>query len=294
LASAGSSRSAGATIALGLLLAACGGSPVPRPTPIPPPPETPPANALPVIDAITIQGTRSKEPANFADAGESVAVSAKVHDEETAADQLQYTWTADVGTFSGSGATVTWVAPSSVAAPVEVTISLKATEKYGSSLQFQHSVDGSATLSLHDSIREVGDMARQFLLDFSDSSVPVDVVMRNFSSPRCPDPSDVDSEHDDVARNRRERRITAFSVGAATTTVGFGGRCPYGLARGDACASVPVLWSDIELSNGRPSTTSGNDIVAAAYAPSDRRWWLCASSYQALGSVGTPFRFSGR
>ena len=276
-----------------MLLSACGGgSPVPAPTPITPTPETPPANALPVIDGMTAQGSRAKEPASFADAGESVTVTAKVHDEETAADQLLYTWTASVGTFGGSGATVTWTAPASVAAPSDVTVSLRVTEKYGSSLQFQHSVDGSATLSLHDSIREVGEMARQFLLDFSDSSVPVDVVMRNFSKARCPDPSDVDSEIDDVARNRRERRITGFTVGPAATTVSFGGRCPYGLAHGDGCAIVPVLWADIELSNGRPSTTSGNDIVAAAYASADHRWWLCASSYQALNATGTPFRFS--
>ena len=293
MASARSIRSLGASVVLGLVLTACGGSPVPTPTPITPPPETPPANALPVIDRITVQGSRSKEPANFADAGESVTVTAKVHDEETAADQLQYAWTSELGTFSGTGATVTWTAPSTVAAPADVTISLKVTEKYGSTLQFQHSVDGTATLSLHDSVREVGGMARQFLLDFSDSNITdAAYVIRNFSKARCPDPSEVDSEVEDVARNRRERRITSFSVGAPATTVSFGERCPYGLKLGDGCAIVPVLWADVELSNGKPSTTSGNDIVAAAYAPTDRRWWLCASNYQALDSVGTPFRFS--
>jgi hypothetical protein len=145
-------------------------------------------------------------------------------------------------------------------------------------------------LSLHDSAKEVGEMARQFLLDFSDSSLRnIDSIMRNFSKSRCPQPNEVESEFDDVTKNRLERRILNFSIGNPTTTIEFGARCPFAVKRGDACAVVPVFWADIDLATNLPSTTRANDIVATAYASEDSRWWLCASNYQATSTIGKPF-----
>ena len=136
-------------------------------------------------------------------------------------------------------------------------------------------------------------MAAQFLRDFSDSNIrDIDYVMRNFSRARCPQPQEVDSEISDVEKNRRERRITSSSVGSSSTSVKFGGTCPFRSKRGDACAVVPVFWADVDLVTNAPSTTRGNDIVAAAYSGADSRWWLCASDYQAASSVGKPFSFS--
>src|SRR5688572_31185098 len=134
----------------------------------------PPANNKPVIESITVQGTRLRQPANFADLGESIPVSAKVRDDETALDQLIYTWTATAGTFTGTGASVTWQAPATAPAAVEgltpatMTITLTITEKFGhpgQPLSFEHSVSSTADVALHDSAKEVGDMSRQFLLD---------------------------------------------------------------------------------------------------------------------------------
>src|SRR5690349_1842808 len=78
--------------------------------------QQPPPNNLPVIDGITVQGNRAKQPPSFADVGEAVPVSAKVHDDETAADQLQYQWSASEGTIGGSGISVTWTAPADIQA----------------------------------------------------------------------------------------------------------------------------------------------------------------------------------
>ena len=65
-------------------------------------------------------------------------------------------------------------------------------------------------------------MARQFLLDFSDSSIrDVDYIMRNFE-PGCYGTAD---ERQQVQDNRHDYRIVESSVGSATTTVGFGGVC---------------------------------------------------------------------
>jgi hypothetical protein len=259
-----------------VLLSACGGSnssPTPTPTPVPP------ANALPVVDSITIQGGRSHEPANFADAGETVVVSARVHDEETAADQLQYAWTAAVGTFSGTGAGVTWTAPASVPTPLTVTLSLKVTEKFGAGNVFEHSVDATATLSLHDSIKEVGEMSRQFLLDFSDSSVPVDVVMRNFDLTCGP----AQDERAQVMRNRATFTINRFTIGPATVTVPFGNAfCPIPggrIQRGDACSAVPSHWESTVLANRHTQIADGVDYVSAYYHPDANAWKLCDSQF---------------
>lgn len=266
---------------LALLLASCGGSPSgPGPAP---PPETPPANSLPVVDAIFVQGTRTNEPSNFADAGEAIAVSARVHDDETAADQLQYGWTVSTGTLAGIGANVTWTAPSSVPSPLSVTISLKVTEKYGSRLQFDHSVDASATVSLHDSAREVGGMSRQFLLDFSDTTIKdADRIMQNFGGVgTCPNPIEVVAEREQVITHYTFFRMLGYRVDQASVTVNFGGSCQtvHGPKRGDACSYVPVMWDSIDTRDNSREPNAGIDQLTAAYSAKDSRWFLCSSDY---------------
>jgi hypothetical protein len=239
---------------------------------------TPPPNTLPVIESITIQGTRSKEPPNFADAAEAVPVSAKVHDDETAVERLGYAWTATTGTFTGSGANVTWVAPAAVDAPADVTITLTVTEEYGNPggpLSFTHTVTKTATLSLHDSIHEVGGMARQFLLDFSDSNIrDVGFIMRNFQ-PGC---YGTQEETNEVADNRKKFVITKWSVGDPRVTVNFGSIGPFRGQKGDAYAALDVHWESAVLAGGTDSV-SGVDWVAAFYFPDQKRWRLCDSQF---------------
>jgi hypothetical protein len=243
---------------------------------------TPPPNNLPVIDSITIQGKRSKEPANFADLGESVPVTAKVRDDETPVDQLEYQWSATAGTFTGTGASVVWVAPAAATAPVDVTMTLKVVEKYGypgGPLSFSHDVSGNATLSLHDSTKEVGDMAHQFLLDFSDSSIrDVAYIMRNFD-PSC---KGTQQETQEVADNRKLFQIHRSTVGTTSVTVNFGDNfCPIPgrIQRGDACSVTPVFWDSTYLPNGSRDTVVGNDWVAAYYRPQLKAWKLCDSQF---------------
>jgi hypothetical protein len=252
----------------------------------------PPANTQPVIETMTVQGTRPRQPANFADLGESIAVSAKVRDEETAVDQLVYAWTATAGTFSGTGANVTWQAPATAPEAVEgltpatVTITLTITEKFGhpgGPLSFEQSVWNTVSVALHDSAKEVGDMSRQFLLDFSDTNIKdAKYIMRNFgSAATCPEPDQVENEREDVIRNYTHFRMQNFNIGAAAVTVNFGGSCPgpNGSPKGDACARVPVFWDSIDTRSNTRVPTAGTDIVAAAYSPKDSRWFLCASNY---------------
>ena len=100
-------------------------------------------------------------------------------------------------------------------------------------------------------------MARQFLLDFSDSNIrDIGYVMRNFNRAKCPDPREVDSETDDVTNNRARFRILNSRIGAAVVTINFGGRCPFRNKAGDGCAVVPSFWDSTDLrdnSRGAPN-----------------------------------------
>ncbi|MEN3340129.1 MAG: hypothetical protein V7647_3805 [Acidobacteriota bacterium] len=263
----------------GMLIVSCGGSPN-GPGTVTPPPTTPPPNVPPVIDSIGVQGRGSKEPANFSDLGETVDVIATVHDAETPVEELQYTWTADVGAFDGTGAKVTWRAPDAATTPAAATLSLKVTEKYGypgAAKIYQQDVTSSAVVSLHNSRKEVGDMARQFLLDFSDSNIrDIGSIMRNFI-PGCYGTKD---ETDQVTENRRRYRILESQVGEPQTSVNFGGVCPYKARKGDACTAVPVYWNSTDLDNhGATGAVTGTDWVASFYMPDKQRWGLCDSSF---------------
>jgi hypothetical protein len=257
----------------------------------------PPANVPPVIDSFTVQGTRSpREPANFADVGETVPVTAAVHDDDTPAAQLEYQWSASAGTFSGTGANVNWMAPPSASTPADVTITLKVVDHYGFPGQtpaFTQSVTGTTTISLHDSANEVGTMARQFLLDFSDSSIrDVAYIMRNFQ-PGCYGTAD---ETDQVAGNRVNFNIVRSVIGGVSVTVPFGNAlCPIPgrIQHGDACTAVPSHWESVVLESGplkgQLQIVDGVDWVAAFYYPDQKAWKLCDSQYvgKCLQGCGT-------
>jgi hypothetical protein len=276
-------------LAIVCLLAACGGStPGPGPTPPPPPP---PANSMPVIEGITAQGRRERQPARFADVGDTIDVSATVRDTETPVDELVYQWTATAGTFNGTGRNTTWTAPASAAAPGNVTLTLKVIENYGHQGQpriYSQEVTSTVTVALHDTAREVGDMAVRFLTEFSkpQSNRDWQDVMRDFNRARCPDPGEYDNERISVEDHIAKFVMNNYQIGAPSVRVAFGSRCEENVA-GDACASVPVFW-DSTGPNGRGSTR-GTDYLAAVYVPADSRWWLCSSRYIADPSFSHPF-----
>ena len=280
-----------AVVAAGVL-AACSGSTPTTPTP-PVTPPSPPQNALPSIDSITAQGRRTRQPARFADLRETIDVAATVRDTETSVDELVYQWSATAGTFSGTGRNVTWTAPDSATTPGSVTITLKVVENYGHPGQpkiYSHDVSGTQTISLHDSVKEVGDMARQFLIDFSTTTLKDwQVVMRNFNRSVCPRPSEFDDERVSVIDHYTNFTMHAFDVGPATVTTNFGGSCSVKADQipGDACVSSRVMWDS--TGPGGRSTTRGTDILTAIYAAADQRWWLCSSGYIADSSLGASY-----
>ena len=128
----------------------------------------------PVIASIVARGARPNEPPNFADVGEEIIVTATVADPDTPSEQLVFQWTADIGTLTDSGAIVKWRAPSDASTPATATLSLSVSDNTG------NSASSSTTISVHDSVKEVGSLAREFLLDFSDSTKPAAFVVTQF------------------------------------------------------------------------------------------------------------------
>ena len=134
-----------------------------------------------MITSITVQGTKRNEPPAYSDVGETVPVSAVVTDAESNVDSLQYNWTATLGTFTGTGARVSWVAPATATSPATVTITLEVVERFGTNQE--NRVTRTATLALHDNGKEVGDMAGRFLTEFSKPQTNKDWrdIMRDLS-----------------------------------------------------------------------------------------------------------------
>lgn len=271
---------AGIIASVGVLAGCGGGSPPPtQPTPQPqaaptPPPAPPPApNAAPVIGSLTAQGTRRREPANLADAGEEIVVTAVVTDAETPVDRLTFEWSSPSGSFTGTGPTVRWRAPQSVPAPFVASLQLRVVDG-------DQRVERTVAVRVHDHAKEVGDMATLFLRDFSDSRVAPATVMRNF----LPDCYGTRDERQQVEDNRKGFTILSSSVGPARVTVDFDGTCPYDRKEGDACSQSAVRWES-RKTNGEIEIVEGTDQVAAVYRQD--RWWLCDSSFDGRKVFGT-------
>jgi IPT/TIG domain-containing protein len=248
-------------------------------------------NTPPVIASLSARGTRPNEPAQFADLDESIDVTAVVTDAETSAPQLTYEWSSNAGgTFAGFGVSLKWRAPlSPPLIPINATLTLTVIERYtsvddsGLPVTKENRVSRSTSVSVHDSKNEVGDMARQFLLDFSDSNITdVPFILRNFTDdvPACA--QDKNSEANEVADNRKNFRITSSSVGSAEVTFNFQSTCRIQNAFGDACAFVPVDWRSVKLATNSPEHVRGTDQLAAVYLPAQARWRLCSSFFDGV------------
>jgi len=218
-----------------------------------------------------------------------------VTDPETDVNTLTYRWSSSHGTFSGSGRTVIWTAPPSAPTPVDVLLTVEVVEPYQSQGRTtENRVSGSTTVTLHNSVREVGEMARQFLLDFSDSRLDVAYVMRNFE-PGCYGTA---AETEQVTQNRDDFTIEAWNIGDPVTTVGFGGFCARPSHPGDACSTVPASWvsrakkdlynssgTRIVMRKGQVQTVEGVDRLAAMYFRNQKRWKLCDSTFDGTNST---------
>jgi hypothetical protein len=249
------------------------------------------ANRPPVISDIRSVGSRPSQPSGFADIGETLSLTATVTDAETSPGALTYSWRGP-GTFSGSGATVSWQAPNGLATPTDVTISLEVVEEYTENGVVQRNRSAADfSVQLHDSQKEILDAGEDFLVRFSQSQFTPDEVLHNFST-TCDGGSARKSEYEDTALNRRDfLQLPGYSVVAQPpVTFNFGGRCPTPKfqARGDACSKFRVHWNvqalvddpTIGIRKGQMYQTDGFDHVTAIFE--NNSWRLCYSIFEGI------------
>ena len=262
-------RAAGLVLAL-IVSGSCGGSPM-SPGPVTPPVIT--VNTPPVVESIVASATRAEVETD-------VTLTATVRDAETPVAQLKYEWRADAGTFTGEGASVRWRAPKGATTPADHAVRLTVTETYGT----PNAVGGSQqnivnatspVIRLHDSPKELGDMALRFLGDFANSSVSPSTCVREFSD-GCRGKSD---ERSDIEFNREHFLITGSSLRLLNTRVASSGLAADTTV---ACTFTSRLTKcepgSVGCSVGSVGTVAGDCVLTSVYE--QQRWWLCTSTFQ--------------
>jgi hypothetical protein len=267
-----------------LLAGSCGGGST-GPTPPPgnggqqPPPVI---NTPPQVKSIAMSDAR-------AEATVPLTLTATVEDVETPAANLTYVWSADVGTFAGTGAVVTWVAGPTAKTPADVVLTLIVTEKYGSGATAgENKVTSTTTVHVNNSPKELADMSLRFLGDFGNSSISPDKCVAEFSDTCARDKKD---ELEDITNDRHD--FLHLSSSCTPTSVSISGDrrtatvhtfCSYTVRvisktpQSGGCVSNPGACPF-----GGEGTARGDYWTTGVYE--NGRWWICASHYTPSGSL---------
>lgn len=223
-------------------------------------------NNPPVINAVRV-------PVSRVEVDRDVEVTADVTDAETPVDQLTYEWSANAGTFSGSGRTVRWkLEKGSTQTPADVTITLVVVEQY---TETQNSIvvtrenrvtQAAAPFRAHDSEAELTKISLAFLLDyFGNSRISPDACLVDFSD-SCR--GKVDELHD-IERNRATFVIQSAEATVANIWISADWM--------SAEVTAPCVFHDTEIATGKQGTSKGDCFLTAIYEKN--RWWLCSSSF---------------
>lgn len=266
------------------LFAACGGSSPSSPTPgtggggggVIGPPNTPPT-----IRTIVASDSRIE-------VGSPVTLTATVEDAETPIANLAYTWTADNGTFNGTGATVTWTPGADAKTPGDFILTLTVTERYTSgSTTAENKTTGTITVHVNNSPKELAEMSLRFLADFANSRVSPDKCVSEFSD-SC---SGKKAEFEDITDNRHDFLILGstlrttgvdFVTGRSNATVhtfcAFTSRVITHSPQSGGCLASPesCKFDSVQSVQGDCFTTNVYE---------NGRWWLCTSRFAAIGTL---------
>lgn len=252
---------------------ACGGPNTPSP---PDPPTVGPATP-PVVQSITV-------PTSRVEAGQDIAITAVVTDAETPLGQLVYTWSANVGTITGFGATVTWRHPTGLTQGVDVVITLTVVDTYDAVennqiVQKQFIVVGtSQPFRVHDSVAETFELARKFLVDlFGNSSVPADDCMVDFADTCATAPEGKIEELAQIVEHRRDYVVVSATLLAQYVrwnSAEFG------------AVHTAMLYRDHPVDSPMIGTTCGDFEITVIYV--GNRWWICQSFFRREDTTGCP------
>jgi len=260
--------------------ASCGSSPM-SPGPVTPPVTV--VNTPPVVESIVASASRAEVETD-------VTLTATVRDAETPVAQLRYEWKADAGTFAGDGASVTWRAPKGTTTPADYTVRLTVTETYGT----PNAVGGSQqnivnatspAIRLHDSPKELGDLALRFLGDFANSSVSPSTCVREFSdgcAGKALEKSDVERNREHLVIVNSSLRLQDVRVASSGMTADMRVACSF-TSRIIKCES-----GSVGCVVGSVGTVVGDCVLTSVYE--QQRWWLCTSNFQNGVQVPLAFR----
>lgn len=250
------------------------------------------ANQRPSVTIMRTVGSREKQPSGFADLNETLTVIASVSDAETPATQLTYEWTGP-GTFMPDGTNASWKVPATLpSTPSPVTIGVNVTESFAEGgVTHRQTASATFTVQVHDSPKEIMDKGEDFLTLFSNSDVPTDQVLHNFSTTcdggkgRANEASDVDKARLNYRQDFSKFRISRIPP----VTYNFGGACvAFGdlgrIRPSDACSLYTVHWEVtwIRAAEGHKvgdrEVTDGIDHVTAVLE--NNVWKLCHSDFK--------------
>jgi hypothetical protein len=271
-------RYAAAAAALAGFMAACSGKTAPT---TPTGGQTGPPNTPPTIDSIAISSAR-------VEVGTPVTVTATVEDAETPVSALTFAWTADNGTFTGTGPSVTWQPSADAVTPADYTLTLVVTEHFTSGSQsLVNTATKSATVHVNNSPKELAALSLTFLGRFADSSISPQTCVSDFSD-SCSGKKD---ELSDITDNRHDFLILAstlrttgvdMAVSQAAATVhtfcSFTSRVITTQPQSGGCVDNPgsCRFNTVQ-------TASGDCFTTNVYESG--RWRLCTSHFNPQGSL---------
>ena len=278
-------------LAVALTMTACGSPPI---TPSPPPgggnggggvQQPPPVvNHPPTIKTIAASTTR-------VEVGTPVTLTATVEDSETPTGNLTYTWTAETGTFSGSGPVVTWSPAADAKTPADYVISLTVTETFTSgSVIVENKATSTLTAHVNNSSKELAEMSLRFLSDFANSRVSPEQCVAEFSD-SCRGKKD---ELEDIADNRHDYEVIASTLrhtslsiapdrltATVNTSCSFTSKVITTQPRDEYCANGNCPLGSIQ------GPVTGNCITTNVYQ--NGRWWLCESTFSSANGILSDF-----
>ena|SRR5262245_45091258 len=243
--------------------------------------QQPPVNTPPQIKSFSVSDQRIE-------VGTPVTVTAFVEDAETPLPNLTYTWTADNGTFSGSGPVVTWTAGQDAKTPGDFTLTLTVTEKLpAGSNPAQNTATNSVKVHVNNSPKELADLSLRFLGNFGDSRVTPEICTSEFSD-NCPGKKD---ELKDITDNRHDflilsstLRSTGVQVASSRTSATVHTSCAF---TSRVITRTPQSGGCLASAGACPfdsvQSVKGDCVTTNVYE--NGRWWLCKSSFNPEGSA---------
>src|SRR4029078_13683159 len=114
-------------------------------------------------------------------------------------------------------------------------------------------------MQVHDSQKEILEMGEDFLTLFSQSNIPTNDVLHNFSTicgGRAEEAADTDRARATYVQDFSRFRVTRI----IPVIVNFGGRCPFRGRTADACSAFNVHWEVTYIKSDEGHRVGDRDI----------------------------------